>query len=150
MAVFDPEVLDVWYQESGVPQKDAAGNSIWRRENGKPFLERGVPDFDYATYLREGAKLDWVRKDDKTLYAFFGIPWKVQRRECVPELIKLLDDPDQKIRGWAVLCLTHTVEDKDEPQPDKYAKDEEALLKKWHTWWKEEGPAYMAMKPTRE
>lgn len=64
MELFNEQMMDVWYQESGVPQKDPKGKVIWRREAGHPFLERGLPDFDYATYVREGIKKDWVRKDE--------------------------------------------------------------------------------------
>ena len=144
MELFNEQVMDVWYQESGIPQKDSKGNAIWRREGGHPFLERGLPDFDYATYVREGIKKDWVRKDDNSLYVFFGVPWKVQRRACVPELVKLLVDPNKKVRWWAVLCLTHTVEDKDHPQWEEYEKREQEELTKWRTWWKEKGTDFMA------
>ena len=75
----------------------------FNRCSGLP--ERGLPDFDYATYVREGIKNEWVRKDDKTLYKFFGVPWKVQRKECVPELVRLLEHPEKKVRWWAVVCL---------------------------------------------
>lgn len=147
MELFNEQVRDVWYQESGIPQKDAKGNSIWRREGGHPFLERGLPAFDYATYVREGIKKDFVRKDDHTLYVFFGIPWKVQRKACVPELIKLLDDPNKKVRWYAVLCLTHTVEDADRPQWEEYDKRENEELTKWRTWWKQKGAAFMDASP---
>jgi len=144
MQLFDPHVMDVWYQESGTPQKDAAGKPVWREQpDGRKFLQRGLPDFDYATYVREGIKFDWVRKDDHTLYVFFGIPWKVQRPPCVPELVKLLDHPDKKVRWFAIICLTHTIEDKDEPKWDTPDADDTLLLAKWRTWWKEKGPAYM-------
>lgn len=144
MELFNEQMMDVWYQESGIPQKDSKGESIWRREEGHPFLERGLPDFDHATYVREGIKKDWVRKDDHALYLFFGVPWKVQRKSCVPELVKLLDDPDKKVRWYAVLSLAHTVEDEDRPQWEQYEKREEEELAKWRTWWKAKGTAFMA------
>ncbi len=144
MDLFNREMMDVWYQESGVPQRDPEGNRIWRREGGHVFLERGLPGFDYATYVREGIKKDWVRRDDHTLYVFFGVPWKVQRKACVPELVKLLDHPDKKVRWWAVLCLAHTVENVDHPQWQQYEKREGEELEKWRKWWKEEGEAFMA------
>ena len=150
MELFNEQIMDVWYQESGEPQKDPKGKVIWRRVAGHPFLERGLPDFDYATYVREGIKKEWVRKDGNTLYVFFGIPWKVQRKECVPELMKLLEKPDKKVRWWAVLCLTHTVEDEDRPQWEHYEKHEEEELAKWRKWWKEKGAAYMAEPTTHE
>jgi hypothetical protein len=150
MAVFNPKVVDVWYQESGTPQKDANGKSIWRRENGVPFLERGLPDFDYVTYVREGIKHDWVRKDYFTLAQFFGVPWVLQRRECVPVLVKLLDDGDQNVRRYAVACLNRTVNDNEGPQLEEFKKAEEKYLAEWKTWWKEKGAAYMAEKPARE
>ena len=151
MELFNEQIMDVWYQESGEPQKDSKGKVIWRRVAGHPFLDRGLPDFDYATYVREGIKNEWVRKDDNTLYVFFGIPWKVQRKECVPELIKLLDDRDKKVRWWAVICLMHTVEDKHEhPNWEQYVSREEEELTKWRKWWKEKGAAYMAERATHE
>ena len=149
MGVFDAEVLDAWYGASGDPQKDAKGQYISRREGGISILERGLPDFDYATYVREGSKLQWVRQDDHTLYLFFGVPWKVQQRACVPELVKLLDDEDKRVRWWAVECLTHTVEDKTDAGgmwvdgkmilPKDTSREEEH----WRTWWKEKGKAYL-------
>ena len=54
-----------------------------------------------------------MRKDDSSLYSFFGVPWKVEREECVPELVKLLDHDDQRLRYGAVECLTRTVENED-------------------------------------
>lgn len=144
MELFDKQIMDVWYQESGEPQEDDNGEKIWRRDAGHTFLERGLPDFDYATYVREGIKKEWVRKDDQTLYMFFGVPWKVQRKECVPELVKLLDDPDKRVRWWAVLCLTHTVDDVDRPQWEEYEPREGEELAKWRNWWKEKGDDFMA------
>lgn len=146
MAVFNPAVMNVWYQESGIPQKDANGKTIMRPERGHSFMERGLPNFDYATYVREGIKLDWVRKDWDTHYTFFGVPWKVQRRECVPELMKLLDDTDQNVRSWAVECLDHTVNDKDGPGQLAFARDEQKYLTQWKSWWKDNGEAYMVGK----
>lgn len=101
-------------------------------------------DFDYATYIREGIKKDWVRKDDSSLYSFFGVPWKVQRKECVPELVKLLDHDDQRLRYWAVECLTRTVENEDYPGWPQFKTEEPAILLNWRTWWKEEGAAFMS------
>lgn len=155
MELFNERLLDVWYQESGVPQKDSNGNVIWRREAIYPFperafLERGLPEFDYATYVRDGIKKDWIRKDDNTLYLFFGVPWKVQRKACVPELVKLLEDPDKKVRFWAVECLTHTVENEDRPGWEQYEKREGEELAKWRTWWKENGAAFMANAATHQ
>lgn len=144
MELFNEQIMDVWYQESGEPQQDEKGLKIWRREAGHAFLERGLPDFDYATYVREGIQKPWVRKDDQTLYVFFGVPWKVQRKECVPELVKLLDDPDKRVRWWAVLCLTHTVDDEDRPQWEQYEQRESEELAKWRKWWKEKGDDFMA------
>ncbi len=144
MELFDPQMLEVWYEESGIPQRDSKGSSIHRRERGHSFIERGLPDFDYATYVREGIKKDWVRKDDHTLYVFFGIPWKVQRKECVPELVKLLDNPDKRLRWWAVLCLAHTVDNQDRPQWEEFQRRESQELAKWRQWWKEKGEVFMA------
>jgi hypothetical protein len=149
MELFNEQMLDVWYQESGVPQRDPHGKVIWRREGGRAFLERGLPDFDYATYVRDGIKKDWVRKDDRSLYSFFGVPWKVQRKACVPELVRLLDDPDKRVRWWAVLCLAHTVENEDRPQWEQYQQRESEELAKWRKWWKEEGDAFMARPATQ-
>ncbi|HEY2839234.1 MAG TPA: HEAT repeat domain-containing protein [Pirellulales bacterium] len=144
MDLFNEEIMHVWYQESGIPQKDPMGKDIWRVEGNLRFWERGVADFDYATYVREGIKHDWVRKDDHALYVFFGVPWKVQRKACVPELVKLLEDPDQRVRSWAVTCLTHTVEQKDRGPSTGDEGQEKAEVEKWKTWWKEKGLAYMA------
>jgi hypothetical protein len=151
MELFNEEIMDVWYEESGVPRKDSKGNYIYREMDesnrcaGLP--ERGLPDFDYATYVREGIKKEWVRNDDGALYKFFGVPWKVQRKECVPELARLLEHPEKKVRWWAVVCLTHTVENRDIPQLQGYEPREEQEVTKWRDWWKEKGAAYM-VKPT--
>lgn len=144
MELFDARMLATWYEESGTPRKDAAGRTLWREQGGLRLVDRGLPDFDYATYVREGIKREWIRKDDHTLYLFFGIPWKVQRKECVPELVKLLDDPDKKVRWWAVLCLTHTVENQDRPQWSEYESSETEELTKWRSWWKTKGQAFVA------
>lgn len=145
MDLFNEEMMDLWYQESGIPQRDPEGNRIRRREGGHVFLERGLPEFDYATYVREGIKKDWVRRDDHTLYVFFGVPWKVQRKACVPELVKLLDHPDKKVRRAALSSLVHTVENKQYgTQWDQYEKPESEELAKWRKWWKEKGEAFMA------
>jgi len=64
---------------------------------------------------------------------FFGLPWKVQRKVCVPELMKLLDDRDKKLCWRAVLCLTHTVENEDSPHWEQYDKREDEELAKWRT-----------------
>ena len=138
MELFDERVLDVWYQESGTPQRDSQGKRIYREGDKLKIMERGVPDFDYATYVREGIKYDWVRKDDHTLYVFFGVPWKVQRKACVPELIKLMDHPDRKVRWWADICLLHTVQDQHEhPSFKQFEADETKELAKWRKWWSE-------------
>ncbi len=153
MELFDEQMMDVWYQESGIPQRDSDGNRILRRERGRdlierPFMERGLPDFDYATYVRDGIKKDWVRKDDHSLYVFFGVPWKVQRKACIPELVKLLVHPDHKVRWWAVKCLEHTVDHEDRLPLEEYERYESEKSREWRTWWKEKGAAYMARHAT--
>jgi len=145
MELFNAQIMDVWYQESGKPQKDAQGTWIFREEGRVRIAERGLPDFDYATYVREGIKHDWVLKGEHSLYVFFGIPWKVQRKACVPELVKLLEHPDERVQWWAVTCLSHTVEGRHEhPEGRDYQRPADKELKKWRTWWKETGKAYMA------
>ena len=144
MDLFNRQMMDVWYQESGILQRDPEGNRIRRREGGHVFLERGLPEFDYATYVREGIKKDWVRRDADTLYVFFGVPWKVQRKVCVPELVKLLDHPDKKVRRAALSSLVHTVENKQHGKWDQYENQEPEELAKWRKWWKEKGEAFMA------
>jgi hypothetical protein len=152
MELFDPRVLDVWYQESGTPQRNHLGNTkVWRTQlfenQTTKFLERGVPAFDYATFVREGIKQDWVRKDEHTLYLFFGIPWKVQRKACVPELVKLLDHHEQRVRWWAVTCLDHTVYDKHESidwKEFQRPQIEATHVQNWKTWWNEKGKEYLA------
>lgn len=145
MEVFDKRMLNVWYQESGRPQSDSTGKRIMRREGRHTFLERGLPDFDYATYVRQGIRMDWVRENNHTLYEFFGVPWKVQRKVCVPELVNLLEDPDTRVREWAVVCLEHTVENRHTvPRREQGEEQERKELDKWRTWWKEKGNAYMS------
>ncbi|NQT40204.1 MAG: carboxypeptidase regulatory-like domain-containing protein, partial [Planctomycetes bacterium] len=153
MELFDQWMMVVWCRESGDPQRDANGNRILRRERGRdfierPFMVRGLPDFDYATYVREGIKKDWVRKDDHLLDAFFSVPWKVQRKACIPELVELLDDPNKRVRWGAVLCLTHTVDHADRPRWEQFERHESEELGAWRKWWKEEGDAYMARHAT--
>jgi len=143
MELFDERMLFVWYQESGRLQSDLTGKQIMRREGGRVFSLRGLPDFDYATYVREGIKKEWVRRDESTLYSFFGVPWKVQRKECVPELVKLLNDPNKRVRWWAVNCLARTVDHVDCPRWEQYEKRESKELKKWRKWWKENRDAFM-------
>ena len=147
MEVFDQQVLDVWYEESGTPQKDEKGKDIFLREGGHSFWQRGVPDFDYATFVREGIKHEWVRKDKHTLYLFFGVPWKVQRKACVPEFAALLEDKDERIRAWAVVCLEHTVNDSDAYERQGNADE---FVEQWRKWWKEKGKAYMEAKAERK
>ena len=139
MQLFDERMMNVWYQRTGVPRKDSNDKYIRRHLGRHKLLDRGVPEFDYAMYVREGIKKDWVHKDDHTLYVFFGIPWKIQRKECLPELAKLLDHPDEKIQIWAVKWLVHTVENR-QPKP---SDDDD--IPKWRTWWKEQGPAFMEL-----
>lgn len=143
MELFDDRMLDVWYAESGLLRKDTEGNYVRREQGGRSILDRGVPDFDYATFVREGIKKDWIRKDSHKLYLFFGVPWKVQRRECVPELVKLMGDEQRRVRWWAVLCLAHTVRNEDHPQYEEFAEHEEEELRTWQQWWQDEGAAFM-------
>jgi hypothetical protein len=148
MEVFDKETLDVWYDKSGEPQAGANGRVIWRYQGSQKILQRGLPDFDYATYVREGIKYDWVRKDDRTLYLFFGVPWSVQRPACVPELIKLLDHPEVRVRWWAVTCLLHTVDNKAEHLTlPEFEGAEAEQIEYWRKWWKEKGESFMAPSP---
>ena len=155
MELFNEQVMDVWYQESGTRLKDSNGNWILgygnllsRHEGGIRVLKHGLPNFDYATYIREGIKNDWVRKDKHTLYVFFGVPWKVQRRSCVPELVKLLEHPDKRVQWWAVTCLAHTVAGRHSGSLGrKYTEPAEGELEKWREWWQMKGKAYMAIQP---
>lgn len=146
MELFDRQIMEVWYEESGTPRLTEAGQRQSRIRGRQAFAERGLSDFDYATYLREGIKTEIATRDDHSLYLFFGTPWKVQRRECIPELIPLLDHPNQKVRCHAVSCLTHTIENQDGPRWEQYEFQEAELLTKWRTWWTEKGEAYMTQK----
>ena len=143
MELFDREIMETWYQESGRPFKDADGNYQFRRQGRSHVMERGVPDFDYATYVEVGIKSALARQDEHSLYLFFGVPWKVQRKECVPVLIDLLNHSDERVRWQAVSSLTHTVEDRDLPRRLRTASREEAALTKWKTWWREKGDDFM-------
>ncbi|MCA9016802.1 MAG: hypothetical protein KDA77_15825, partial [Planctomycetaceae bacterium] len=146
MELFNEQVMDVWYEESGRPLKDSKGIWLTRWEGGFSKPERGLPDFDYATYIREGIKHDWVRKDKHTLYVFFGVPWKVQRKSCVPELVKLLEHPDKRVQWWAVSCLIHTVDGRrGTSQGEEYTKPADGELEKWREWWRVKGKAYMSI-----
>jgi hypothetical protein len=148
VSLLDERVLDVWYEESGTPRKHPeTGDYLhYRRRTSTGgstgMIERGLPDFDYALFLREGIKKDWIRKDDGPLYKFFGVPWKVQRKACVPDLVKLLDDKQDKVRYWAVACLNNTVNGEQFPYP--FPANAESFVERWRAWWKERGEAFMA------
>ena len=103
--------MGIGYQRT--PHTNAEGEKVYREQNGKVIVLRGVLGFDYATYIREGIKKDWVRNNEA---AFFQIPWQVQRKECVPELIKLLDHSEKRVRSQCVALLARTVEDKSGPR----------------------------------
>lgn len=144
MEVFDKEMMSVWYEESGKPQKTKDGERIYKQQGNKRIMQRGVPDFDYATYVREGIKRDFATKDEASLYLFFGVPWKVQRPECVPELMKLIDHDNPRVRRFVVSSLNHTVNDVDGPTWEQFQRDEGTFINRWKTWWKDEGKAWMS------
>ena len=141
MELFDAEMASSWYRASATPLTNAEGDTIFRKHDGTVTALRGVPGFDYATLIREGIKKDWVRNNEGLL---FQIVLQVQRKECVPELIKLLDHQEKKVRSWSVACLARTVGNKAGPRSEDYQLNEQTYLNKWLDWWRNEGEAYMA------
>ena len=130
-------------QESGYYTINPEGNRIVLGKFNRDM--RGVYGFDYATFIGEGIKK--AQTSDRVAF-YLSIAWQVRRPEFVPDLIKLLDHADSRVRIKAVSCLAYTVNNRNYPRG--YIENKEAEhLQKWRTWWKDEGAAFMSAVDTR-
>ena len=136
-----------------------------RAENEHPGIFRGVPGFDYATFYRQALDCNVVMSNPQMRSAIANVIWIRYEKASVPEMIRLLDDPEVSIRHTAVSalrkCINSDLSNSWEPDifykrkfdkgPEKsleermkdYERNEGEYISYWKNWWRENKNEYI-------
>ena len=139
------------------------GQTMWKPDHSDIY--RGVPGFDYARFYREVLSLPLVAQDLELRRECANVIWIRFEKSSVPEMIRLLDDPNSSIRQTGVSalrkCIHHDFSnswdlqylEKSAPMnlPERpleerlaeYRTNEAAYLAYWRQWWGENKNQYL-------
>lgn len=127
------------------------------RIEGRRGIFRGVRDFNYAEFFRQALDCEAVN-NSQMRKSIANVIWIRYEEESVPEMIRLLDDPDISIRQTAMSALRKCInsdlsnswtlskdgtdfgppEDKPlEERQNDYENNEQQYIQHWKKWWKE-------------
>lgn len=138
------------------------GSTMMRRPRG---IFRGAPGFAYADFYRWALETDLVKSNKDLRRSIANVIWIRYDKESVPEMIQMLDDPEQSIRHTAVSALKKCIngnfsnawdrrsfyssgfesaklmnEIKEKPLEERqkdYREHEREYIQYWKKWWSE-------------
>jgi hypothetical protein len=143
---------------------DLKDGSKIRREEGSPYIFRGVRGFDYAEFFKQALDCESVKKDTQMRSHIANVIWIRYEKGSVPDMIRQLDDSNIYIRGTAVSALRKCINSDfsnswesrhfydlraaeeymrkgiekplEERQKD-YQDNEQEYIQYWKKWWQE-------------
>ena len=143
---------------------DLKDGSVIRREEGSPYIFRGVRGFDYAEFFKQALNCESVKKDTQMRSHIANVIWIRYEKRSVPDMIRLLDDLSMHIRRTAVSALRKCInsdrsnswerlhfydpraakeylrrgiEKKLEDRLKDYQDNEQEYIQYWKKWWQE-------------
>ena len=136
--------------------KDLDTGSTVRGPDDHP-LYRGVPGFPYASFFRIALSTEVVAQSEPMRRAIANVIWIRYERASVPEMIRLLDDPESSIRRTGVSALNKCINRNLSNEWDRqtfyesgpsdrkpldqrsqdYVANEEEYIQYWKAWWAE-------------
>jgi len=155
------EAMDSTTRRTVVDLKD--GSKI-KREEGSPYIFRGVRGFDYAEFFKQALDCESVKKDAQMRGHIANVIWIRYEKGSVPDMIRLLDDSNMHIRSTAVSALRKCInsdhsnswerihfydtraagkymrrgiEKKLEDRQKDYQDNEQEYIQYWKKWWQE-------------
>lgn len=142
--------------------KNLNTGSTIRRSRG---IYRGVFGFPYADFYRWALATDIVKNDKELRHSIANVIWIRYDKESIPQMIQLLNDPEQSIRRMAVSALKKCIHDnfsnawdrksfyssgweslqrmnqiKEKPFEERlndYQEHEQEYIQYWKRWWSE-------------
>lgn len=153
------ETIDATTRRAVFDLKD--GEKI-RRRPGSPYIFRGVRGFDYATFFNQALDCEVVKNSEAMRLRIANVLWIRYEERSVPEMVKLLDDPNINIRRTAVSALRKCINSdfsnswelrkdgsgfgkSDEKSSEEMLKDyqnnEQQYIQHWKKWWQDKKPA---------
>jgi len=165
------ETMDAATRRAVVDLKD--GSTIWRED--KTDIFRGLRDFDYAEFYRQALDCEVVKNSEPMRRAITNVIWIRYEKGSVPEMIKLLDDPNAHIRSTGVSALRKCInsdssnswerrhfydpaaareamrsgiEKKLEDRLKDYQDNEREYILYWKKWWQEHKDEFKALEKT--
>lgn len=148
------------------------GSTMMRRPRG---IFRGAPGFAYADFYRWALETDLVKSNKDLRRSIANVIWIRYEKDSVPQMIQMLDDPEQSIRHTAVSALKkcingnfsnawdrrsfyssgfdsirrmHEIKEKplEERQKD-YREHEHEYIQYWKKWWSENQEGFRLKEP---
>jgi hypothetical protein len=168
------EAMDSTTRRFVVDLKD--GSKI-RREDGSPYIFRGVRDFDYAKFFSQVLDCESVKKDTQMRGAIANVIWIRYEKRSVPDMIRLLDDSNMHIRSTAVSALRKCINSDrsnswerlhfydpraaeeylrrgiEKPLEDRqkdYEDYEQEYIQYWKKWWQEHKSKFETLENTKD
>lgn len=165
------ETMDSTTRRAIVDLKD--GSTIWRED--KKDIFRGLRDFSYAEFYRQALDCEAVRNSEPMRRAIANVIWIRFEKASVPEMIKLLDDPNTHIRSTGISALRKCInsdlsnsweprhfydpgaareamksgiEKKLEDRQKEYQDNEREYILYWKKWWQEHKAEFKASEKT--
>jgi len=168
------ETMDSTTRRSVVDLKD--GSKI-RREEGSPYIFRGVRGFDYAEFFKQALDCESVKKNAQMRSAIANVIWIRYEKRSVPDMIRLLDDSNIHIRSTAVSALRKCINSDrsnswerlhfydpraaeeylrrgiEKPLEDRlkdYQDNEQEYIQYWKKWWQEHKSKFEILENTKD
>ena len=154
---------------------DLKNGSVIRREEGSPYPFRGVRGFDYADFYGQALDCESVKDNEQMRTAIANVIWIRYEEASVPEMMRLLDDPNTHIRSTGVSALRKCInsdlsnswerrhfydpgaareamrsgiEKKLEDRQKDYQDNEREYILYWKKWWQEHKGEFKALEKT--
>lgn len=124
----------------GESVRDNELESVRDTEIGQPAKPKRLPGFDYLTFLRAALATDAVKGSPEMRREIARVYRQLADQKAAPDLIVLLDDPDQNVRYLAATGLANTYAMNEYyVSTTLFAQDEAKYVGYWKDWWKENG-----------
>lgn len=155
-------LLSIMDETTRRAMKDLDDGSTMRRPLG---IFRGVPGFAYADFYRWALETDLAKSNKDLRLSIANVIWIRYEKDSVPQMIQMLDDPEQSIRRTAASALKKCIngnfsnawdrrsfyssgfdsikrmnEIKEKPWEQRlkdYQEHEHEYIQYWKKWWSE-------------
>ena len=168
------ETIDSTTRRAVINLKDG---SVIRREEGSPYIFRGVRGFDYAEFFKQALDCESVKKDTQMRSHIANVIWIRYEKRSASDMIRLLDDLSMHIRRTTVSALRKCINSDrsnswerlhfydphaakeylrrgiEKPLEDRqkdYEDYEQEYIQYWKKWWQEHKSKFETLENTKD